>query len=102
MSVHDHRFTGEHRGGEVVLLTGPFGAAERGIRLARPMAIAEVIAAHELAFRLPTIAVLDGEPILRGEWAVRMVRAEAVLGFIAVPGGGGGDTTGKQIVGLVA
>jgi hypothetical protein len=89
-------------GGKVVLLTGPFGEPERTIALDRPMAIAELVAAHELAFRLPTIAVMAGEPVLRGAWALRMVRPGDVLAFIAVPGGGGGSPSGKQIGMLVA
>jgi sulfur carrier protein ThiS len=92
-------------GGKAVLLTGMFGAPEREIALARPMAIAEVIAAHELEFRLPTIAVLNGEPVLRGQWAVRYVLETDVIAFVAVPGGGGGgggSNSGKQIMGLVA
>jgi hypothetical protein len=91
-------------GGKAVLLTGPFGAAERTIALDRPMAVAEIIAAHDLQFTCPTIAVLDGEPILRGVWAVRVIGPGEVIAFVAVPRGGGGEGggSGKQIVGLIA
>ncbi len=84
-----------------MLLTGPFGSAERTIQLNRPMTIAEIIAANDLQFRLPTIAVMAGEPVLRGTWAVRVVRPEDVLAFVAVPRGGG-EGGNKQIIGLVA
>ncbi len=100
MTFHDPHMAA---GGKAVLLTGPFGAAERTIELDRPMAIAEIIAAHELTFSAPTIAVLDGEPVLRGVWAVRIIRPGEVITFVAVPRGGGqGDGQGKQIIGLIA
>jgi sulfur carrier protein ThiS len=87
------------RGGKVLLLTGPFGEPERMIALQRPMAVADVIDRHGLSFRLPTIAVLNGEPVLRGEWPARIVGRTDTLAFVAVPGGG---NSGKQIAGLVA
>ncbi|HEV7344145.1 MAG TPA: host specificity factor TipJ family phage tail protein [Devosia sp.] len=100
MTFHDPHIAA---GGQAVLLTGPFGGAERTIHLDRPMTIAEVIAAHDLAFRLPTIAVMGGEPVLRGCWAIRVVKPDELLAFIAVPRGGGeGGGDGKQIIGLVA
>lgn len=100
MTFHDPQMAA---GGKAVLLTGPFGTPDRTIALGRPMTIAEVIAEHDLAFRLPTIAVIDGEPVLRGVWAVRVVRPSDTVSFVAVPGGGGsGDASGKQIIGLVA
>jgi hypothetical protein len=100
MTFHDPQLVA---GGRAVLLTGPFGGAERTIQLDRPMTIAEVIASHELGFRLPTIAVMGGEPVLRGCWAVRVVRPDELVAFIAVPRGGGeGGDSGKQIIGLVA
>ncbi|WP_127142833.1 host specificity factor TipJ family phage tail protein [Pelagibacterium montanilacus] len=89
-------------GGRVLLMTGPFGTPDREIALDRPMAIGEVIKRFGLAFRLPTIAVLDGEPVLRGQWAVRRVCAGQAMAFVAVPGGGGGSGGGKQVLGLVA
>ncbi|HEV7278386.1 MAG TPA: host specificity factor TipJ family phage tail protein [Devosiaceae bacterium] len=91
-------------GGRAVLLTGPFGAPELELALERPMTVAEVIEIHGLQFRLPTIAVMEGEPVLRGCWAVRVVRPGEVLAFVAVPRGGGGDggNTGKQIAALLA
>lgn len=101
MNFHDPAMAA---GGKVVLLTGPFGDAERTISLDRPMAIAEVIAEQRLTFRLPTLAVMDGEPVMRGQWALRVVRPGEVLAFVAVPRGGGqgGNSQGKQIAGMVA
>jgi hypothetical protein len=91
-------------GGAVKFVSGPFGAAERSITLERPSTIAEIICANEVSFRLPTIAVLDGEPILRGLWNVRMIDPSDTLFFISMPkgGGGGGGGQGKQIAGLIA
>jgi len=91
----------EIAGGRVVLLSGPFGSPERTIELERPMAVAEIVAAYDLAFNVPTVAVMDGEPVMRGTWAVKMVRPGESLAFIAVPRGGG-NGGGKQIVGLIA
>lgn len=100
MNFHDPAMV---EGGKVVMLTGPFGAPERTIALDRPMAVAEIIAAHDLHFRLPTVAVMNGEPVMRGTWAVRMVKPGEVLAFVAVPRGGGeGNSQGKQIAGLIA
>ena len=100
MTFHD---TALGKGGSVQLVTGPFGAADRVITLDRPMAIAEIIAEHGLAFRLPTIAVMNGEPVLRGSWALRVVRPGEVLSFVAVPrGGGDGGGQGKQLIGIIA
>lgn len=100
MTFHDSSLA---TGGRAVLRTGPFGDDERVIDLSRPMTIAEVIAVNDLSFRLPTIAVMHGEPVLRGEWNVRQVLAGELVAFVAVPrGGGGGDGGGKQIIGLVA
>ncbi|HEY4200058.1 MAG TPA: hypothetical protein VGM83_05820 [Devosiaceae bacterium] len=89
-------------GGRVVVSTGPFGAPERAIDLKRPMTVAEVVAIHGLAFRLPTVAVMADKPVMRGTWALRVVRPGDVLGFVAVPRGGGDSGSGKQIIGLVA
>lgn len=91
-------------GGKVVFITGMFGAPEREIFLAREMTITEAISAHHINFRLPTIAVLNGEPVLRGQWAVRNIRESDVIAFAVVPGGGsgGGSNNGKQVLGLVA
>lgn len=99
MTFHDPLLAA---GGRAMLLTGPFGAPERVIDLDRPMAIAEIIAAHDLSFSAPTIAVLDGEPVLRGVWAMRVIRPGEVISFVAVPRGGGGEGGGKQIIGLIA
>lgn len=89
------------RGGRVAVLTGPFGDPERTIELDEPMAIAEIIATYELAFRLPHIAVVNGEPVMRADWATRSIAVQDTLVFVMVPGGGG-NSTGKQIAGLVA
>jgi len=75
----------------------------RGILLARPMTIAEVIEKHHIDVnRLPTIAMIGEEAVLRGQWNVRLVRENEVLLFIAMPRGGGGGGSGKQIAGLIA
>ena len=59
----------------VLHFRGALAARPRGIMLARPMTIAEVIAKHRIDMsRLPTIAMIGEEPVLRGAWAVRMVR----------------------------
>jgi hypothetical protein len=88
----------------VVLVTGPLADSPREILLDRPMTIAEVVETQGIAFRLPTIAVMeeDGNPIpvLRGSWHVRMVGEGETLCFVAMPGGRRGN--GKNILGLVA
>lgn len=100
MNHHDPALTA---GGKVLLVTGPFGAPERTIELDRPMTVAEVVAVHGLSFRLPTIAVMGEAPVMRGTWALRVVRPGETLAFVAVPRGGGeGGNTGKQVAGLIA
>lgn len=90
------------QGGTTVLLTGPFGEPERTITLDRTMTIAEIIDRFALTFRLPTIAVVDGLPVLRGAWHLRRISEDDLLAFVAIPGNGGGSGDGKQIIGLVA
>ena len=65
------------------------------------MTVAEIVAEHGLSFRLPTIAVMGEEPVMREAWGSRVVAPGEVVAFIAVPRGGGDNST-KQIVGLVA
>lgn len=86
---------------KAILMTGPFGEPERVIDIEKPATIAEIIEGNSLQFRLPTIAVLAGEPILRADWPKRMVADNDTLAFVAVPAGGGGNQ-GKQVIGLVA
>ena len=85
---------------KATLMTGPFGDPERVIDLPEPTTIAEIIATNGLQFRLPTIAVIDGEPVLRKEWPTRAVASN--VAFVSLPGQGGSNGAGKQILGLVA
>lgn len=85
----------------VITMTGHFGEPERVIKLERPMTVAEVISQHELEFRLPTIAVMDGQPVMRGEWDTRVIGSDEAILFASIPGGGG-NSSPKQVVGLIA
>lgn len=51
-------------------------------------------------FRLPTICVVNGEPLLRAEWR-RRIRAGDKIEFWSRPTGGSGGTV-KQVIGIVA
>ncbi|MGY3605662.1 MULTISPECIES: host specificity factor TipJ family phage tail protein [unclassified Bradyrhizobium] len=51
---------------------------------------------------LPTILEINGEAVLRKEWARRRIRASDAVRFVSYPLGGGGGNTGKQVLGLVA
>lgn len=55
-------------------------------------------------FRLPTICVVNGKPVLRKEWRKRRILAADHVEFWSRPWGGGraGGNTGKQVAGLVA
>lgn len=50
---------------------------------------------------LPTILEINGEAVLRRDWARRRIRAADHVRFVSYPLGGGGNTA-KQVVGLVA
>lgn len=57
------------------------------------------------AFRLPTICVVNGRPVLQRVWKRLRVRAGDVVEFWSRPWGGSnsaGGNTGKQVAGIVA
>lgn len=58
------------------------------------------LARSEWDFKLPTICVLNGAPVLRKEWATTTISASDNLAFISKPYGGGGTKT-KQLLGLL-
>lgn len=41
-------------------------------------------------FSKPTLCLVDGEPMLRKDWAVVVIQKETVISFITLPQGGGG------------
>lgn len=90
----------------VALTIGPVGGEIRAFDLPRPMTIQEVIDAEELRFRLPTIAIFSSGdttvPVLRKDWKTHVIGENEGLSFVTLPGGGGGDGQGKQIIGLLA
>ena len=53
------------------------------------------------AFRLPTICVVNGEPVLRRDWRKVRIRAADNVAFVSRPLGGGRGGI-KGILGLVA
>lgn len=88
----------------LVTATGPIAGDVKEHVLSGEMTIADAIAKHEIVFRLPTIAVIasatsEPEPVLRGQWHVRMVRSGETLTLLGLPRGGGNT---KRIVGVIA
>lgn len=66
--------------------------------------IAALLDRTEWQFKLPTICVLNGVPVMRGDWATTTVSTRDNVVFYSKPhgsGGSGGDKT-RTIVGLVA
>lgn len=53
-------------------------------------------------FRLPTIAVLNGEPLLRRFWTRRRIRSADELTFLSRPLGGLRGTSAGKVGGLIA
>jgi hypothetical protein len=51
---------------------------------------------------LPTILEINGEAVLRKHWRRRRIAANDNARFVSYPLGGGGSSTTKQVVGLVA
>lgn len=41
-------------------------------------------------FSKPTLCLVDGEPVLRNDWALVVIAKDTVVSFIALPQGGGG------------
>ncbi len=77
----------------VLILSSALDTAPRSIHLARPMTVAEVVEAQQVALDLPTIAVISdaagvSRPVMRGEWHVRQVTPGHQLAFVPVPAGG--------------
>lgn len=60
----------------------------------------------EWDFKLPTICVVNGQPVLRGKWASTIVLPTDKVEFLSKPWGGGGGSSGggktTQILGIVA
>src|SRR5262245_46820045 len=53
-------------------------------------------------FQLPTICVVNGQPLLRRQWKRRRIRATDRVEFWSRPWGGSGSGSGKTIIGIVA
>jgi len=62
------------------------------------MTIAEWLERESLHFDLPTICLLNDEPILRAQWPTRRVNDGDVLAFVALPQGGGDGSNPLAIV----
>ena len=41
-------------------------------------------------FPLPTVCLVNGQPLLRRDWAIRPLAAHDVVVLVGLPGGGGG------------
>jgi sulfur carrier protein ThiS len=60
---------------------------------------------HGWQFRLPTICVINGSPVLRSRWRSMRLAPSDRVEFLSRPMGGGsagGSSTGKQVAGLIA
>ncbi|MGA0561689.1 host specificity factor TipJ family phage tail protein [Ancylobacter sp. VNQ12] len=51
------------------------------------------------ATRVPTICVIDGEPVMRRRWRTRRIRKTSMVEFHSLPMGGG--TSGSSLIGLI-
>ena len=49
--------------------------------------------------RVPTICVIDGEPVMRRQWRTRRIRKTSMVEFHSLPMGGG--TSGSSLLGLI-
>lgn len=49
--------------------------------------------------RVPTICVIDGEPVMRRQWRTRRIRKTSMVEFHSLPQGGG--TSGSSLIGLI-
>lgn len=57
---------------------------------------------QEWSFKIPTICVFNGQPLMRSEWSKTIVLETDHVAFLSKPHGGGGNGKLGQILGIVA
>ena len=67
-----------------------------------PLTITDWIERRQVVFDLPTICVVNGAPVLRAEWSRRVIVADDVVVFAALPQGGGDGSNPLAIVAMIA
>lgn len=76
----------------VVWPRNPFQSAERDMcRMAPGSTVADWMRMQAIdEFPLPTICLVNGQPLLRRDWAIRPLAMQDVVVLVSLPGGGGG------------
>lgn len=66
--------------------------------LEAPLTITAWLERQRLVFDLPTICIVNGDPVLRAEWPHREIAAGDLVAFVALPQGGGGDGSNPLMI----
>jgi len=76
----------------VVWPRNPFHPADKDLYLVEPgSTVADWMRSQSITeFPLPTVCLVNGQPILRRGWAIRPLAAHDVVVLVGLPGGGGG------------
>lgn len=80
----------------IVHARNPFQVDDREIyQVTEPVTIREWLDRQGIdEFPLPTICLVDGDPVLRSEWPTRRIEPGSVVAFVAMPGAVGGIIVG--------
>jgi sulfur carrier protein ThiS len=76
----------------IVWPRNPFHPADKDLYLVEPgSTVADWMRSQSITeFPLPTVCLVNGQPLLRKAWPLRPLAAHDVVVFVSLPGGGGG------------
>lgn len=76
----------------IVWPRNPFHPADKDLYPVQPgSTVADWMRSHSITeFPLPTVCLVNGQPLLRRDWAIRPLAAHDVVVLVGLPGGGGG------------
>ena len=82
----------QHPQATIVWPRNPFHPADKDLYPVQPgSTVADWMRSQALTeFPLPTVCLVDGQPLLRRDWAIRPLAAHDVVVLVGLPGGGGG------------